>query len=59
VEAIVAAIEERVRNVHPEVVLLLIKPQSAAAFERARVRPLEPIPQRDQRWIFFGTHSTS
>jgi len=40
VEAIVAAIEERVRSVHPEVVLLLIKPQSAAAFERARVRPL-------------------
>jgi len=39
VEAIVAAIEERVRSVHPEVVLLLIKPQSAAAFERARVRP--------------------
>jgi len=40
VEAIVAAIEERVRNVHPEVVLLLIKPQSAAAFDRARVRPV-------------------
>ena len=39
VEAIVAAIEERVRNVHPEVVLLLIKPHSAAAFERARGRP--------------------
>jgi hypothetical protein len=39
VEAIVAAIEERVRSVHPEVVLLLIKPQSAAAFERPRVRP--------------------
>ena len=37
VEAIVAAIEERVRNVHPEIVLLLIKPQSAATF--ARVRP--------------------
>ena len=36
VEAIVAAIEERVRNVHPEVVLLLIKPQSAATFARAR-----------------------
>jgi len=40
VEAIVAAIEEHVRNVHPEVVLLRIKPQSAAAFERARVRPV-------------------
>ena len=38
VETIVAAIEDRVRHVHPEVVLLLIKPQSAAAFERARVR---------------------
>ena len=36
VEAIVAAIEERVRNIHPEVVLLLIKPQSAATFARAR-----------------------
>jgi cation diffusion facilitator family transporter len=36
VEAIVAAIEERVRSVHPEVVLLLIKPQSAAAFARAQ-----------------------
>ena len=36
VEAIVAAIEERVRNAHPEIVLLLIKPQSTAAFERAR-----------------------
>ena len=30
VERIVAAIEERVRNVHPQVVLLLIKPQSGA-----------------------------
>jgi cation diffusion facilitator family transporter len=38
VEAAVAAIEERVRGLHPEVVLLLIKPQSTAAFERARVR---------------------
>ena len=38
VEASVAAIEERIRNVHPEVVLLLIKPQSAATFARARVR---------------------
>jgi cation diffusion facilitator family transporter len=37
VERIVAAIEERVRLAHPEIVLLLIKPQSAAAFERSRV----------------------
>ncbi len=37
VEKIVAAIEERVRLAHPEIVLLLIKPQSAAAFERTRV----------------------
>ena len=29
VERIVAAIEDRVRSVHPEVVLLLVKPQSA------------------------------
>jgi len=37
VEKIVAAIEERVRRAHPQIVLLLIKPQSAAAFERARI----------------------
>jgi len=37
VERIVAAIEERVRTVHPEVVLLLVKPQSAATFERIGV----------------------
>ena len=40
VEAIVAQIEDRVRTVHPEVALLLIKPQSAEAFERARARPV-------------------
>lgn len=39
VEAIVAAIEQRVRTVHPQIVLLLIKPQSAAVFERVRVPP--------------------
>lgn len=39
VETIVATIEQRVRTVHPEIVLLLIKPQSAAAFERARATP--------------------
>jgi divalent metal cation (Fe/Co/Zn/Cd) transporter len=39
VEATAAALEERVRSVHPEVVLLLIKPQSAAAFERTRALP--------------------
>jgi len=38
VETIVATIEDHVRNVHPEVVLLLIKPQNAAAVERARAR---------------------
>jgi cation diffusion facilitator family transporter len=38
VEAIVATIEDRVRTAHPEIVLLLIKPQSAAALERARTR---------------------
>src|SRR5437016_5529260 len=40
VERIAAAIEEGVRTLHPEVVLLLIKPQSAAAFARARLRPV-------------------
>jgi cation diffusion facilitator family transporter len=42
VEAIVAAIDDRVREVHPEIVLLLIKPQSAAAFARARARRVGP-----------------
>ena len=37
VEKIVAAIEERVKAAHREIVLLLIKPQSAAAFARARL----------------------
>lgn len=37
VERIVAAIEERVRRANPEIVLLLIKPQGAVAFDRARV----------------------
>jgi len=40
VETIVATIEQRVKSVHPEIVLLLIKPQSAAAFERARALPV-------------------
>jgi divalent metal cation (Fe/Co/Zn/Cd) transporter len=38
VEGITATIEQRVRATHPQIVLLLIKPQSAAAFERARLR---------------------
>jgi divalent metal cation (Fe/Co/Zn/Cd) transporter len=38
VETTVAAIEQRVKSVHPEVVLLLIKPQSAEAFDRAGAR---------------------
>ena len=38
VEAVVAAIEDRVSMVHPEIVLLLIKPQSGAALARARTR---------------------
>ena len=37
VESAVAAIEERVRAAHPEIVLLLIKPQGGLALERARV----------------------
>ena len=41
VETLVATIEQRVKSVHPEVVLLLIKPQSAAAFERARALPVK------------------
>jgi hypothetical protein len=38
VEAIVADIEDRVKKAHPEVVLLLIKPQSGAALQRVRAR---------------------
>jgi hypothetical protein len=34
----VAAVEARVRQAHPEIVSLLIKPQSAAGFEKA-LRP--------------------
>ena len=40
VEDIVAAVEARVRKAHPEIVSLLIKPQSAAGFEKA-LRPGE------------------
>jgi len=40
VEAIVAAIERRVRETHPQIVALLITPQSASAFERARATPV-------------------
>jgi len=40
VETIVATIEQRVKSVHPEVVLLLIKPQRAEAFDRAHARPV-------------------
>jgi cation diffusion facilitator family transporter len=43
VEAIVATLEERVRKVHPEIVLLLIKPQAAAAYQRARERRLQTV----------------
>jgi divalent metal cation (Fe/Co/Zn/Cd) transporter len=35
VEDIVAEVEKRVRQAHPEIVSLLIKPQRAAAFEKA------------------------
>jgi cation diffusion facilitator family transporter len=38
VETIVAEVEDRVRQAHPEVISLLIKPQSTAAFEKARER---------------------
>ncbi|PYQ50924.1 MAG: cation transporter [Acidobacteria bacterium] len=41
VERIVAEIEERVRKAHPEVVSLLIKPQSAEAFRRVLARGRE------------------
>jgi len=34
VEDIVAAVEARVRKAHPEIVSLLIKPQSAARFAK-------------------------
>jgi divalent metal cation (Fe/Co/Zn/Cd) transporter len=37
VERIVAAVEARVRETHPQIVSLLITPQSVAAFERGRV----------------------
>ena len=40
VEDIVAAVEARVREAHPEIVSLLIKPQSAAGFAKA-LRPGE------------------
>ena len=40
VEEIVATVEARVRKAHPEIVSLLIKPQSAAGFEKA-LRPGE------------------
>jgi cation diffusion facilitator family transporter len=38
VEAAVSAIEDRVRAVHPEIMLLLVKPQGGAALERVRAR---------------------
>jgi len=40
VESAVAAIEGRVRTAHPEVVLLLIKPQGGLALERVRAQRL-------------------
>ena len=38
VEALVAELEERVRELHPEVVTILLKPQSVEAFESSRER---------------------
>lgn len=38
VEALVADLEERVREAHPEVVSILLKPQSVEAFESSRER---------------------
>jgi hypothetical protein len=35
-EAVHSLVEDRVRMVHPEIVLLLIKPQSGAALARTR-----------------------
>jgi len=40
VESAVAAIEDRVRTAHPEIVLLLIKPQGGLALERVRAQRL-------------------
>jgi len=40
VERIVAALEDQIRQRHPEVVLLLVKPQSPAAFRLSRERRL-------------------
>ena len=39
VEAIVAAIEDKVRTVHPQIVLLLVKPQSLTRPSRPRLVP--------------------
>jgi cation diffusion facilitator family transporter len=41
VEAAVGAIEDRVRAAHPEILLLLVKPQGTAALERVRARRSE------------------
>jgi cation diffusion facilitator family transporter len=42
VETIVAAVEARVMEVHPQIVALLITPQSLAAFQRGRARRFSP-----------------
>ncbi len=42
VQRVVASLEASVRRQHPEVVLLLVKPQSAAAYEEARAHWMKP-----------------
>lgn len=45
VQAVVARLEKRIREQHPEVALLLVKPQTPAAFRKARevwLSPREP-----------------
>lgn len=42
VESTVARLEQQVRQMHPEITTLLIKPQSMAAFESARARTFHP-----------------
>jgi cation diffusion facilitator family transporter len=42
VQAVVARLEKRIREQHPEVALLLVKPQTSAAFKKARAVWLSP-----------------
>jgi cation diffusion facilitator family transporter len=49
VEDIVAAVESRVRRAHPEIVSLLIKPQSASGFEKALEPHDEAEPESEEK----------